>query len=179
MWFGSIVAGYTLASLARAVPAVKRAAADRVSTAIVALAGVFGVAWAGAHFAGWPNSTQLVSQIAPVLAQAGCPCLATQNNAIDYYLHETAYLGQLRNTFSFRYWGWRTHSELSGTAAIRAAIEARYFIVVEIDPSQNAAVYKPVTRALAATLGYRLVSASPSGNPREPAEIWVLGGVAG
>ena len=178
-WFACIVAGYALASLARAVPAVKAVAADRVSAAAVALAAMIGVAFAGAHFAGWPNTTKMISQIAPVLTRTGCPCLATQNNAIDYYLHEMSYSGQLRNAFSFYYWDKRTHRELGGPAAVSAAIEARYFNVVEVDPSLNAAVYAPITHALEATAGYQLVGTSPSGTPGEPAEIWVLGGAAG
>lgn len=174
--FGCVVAGYALAALAGAVPAVKAKAADRVSAVAVAIAGIIGIAFAGAHFAGWPNSTQMIAQISPVLARAQCPCLATQNNAINYYLHEMSYSGQLKNAFSFHFWDKHAHRELGGAAAADAAIEARYLNVVEVDPSQNAAVYAPITRTLAATSGYRLVGTSPSGISGEPTEIWVLGG---
>jgi hypothetical protein len=121
-----------------------------------------------------PDSATMIAQVAPVLEQTGCPCLATQNNAINYYLHGMSYSGQLENTFSFHYWDWRTHRELGGSAAVRAAIEAHYFRVVEIDPSQNPGAYRPIAGALAASSVYQLVGMSPSGNPREPAEIWVL-----
>lgn len=175
-WFGCIVAGYALAALASAVPAVKAKAADRVSAVAVALAGVVGIGLAGAHFAGWPDSTQMISQISPILARTQCPCLASQSNTIDYYLHEMSYSGQLKNSFSFHFWSSRLHRELDGAPAVQAAIEARYLSVVEIDPSQDAAVYLPITRTLKATPGYQLVGMSPSGNPGEPTEIWVLGG---
>ncbi len=174
-WFACIVAGYALSAFARAVPAVKAAAADRVGAVTVALAGVAGFALAGAHFAGWPNTTQMITQIAPVIARTQCPCMATQSNAIDYYLHETSYSGQLKNAFSFRYWDWRIHREVGGAPAIVAAIEAHYLTVVEIDPSQDPAAYLPVTHILEITPGYTLVGKSPSGNPHEPAEVWVLG----
>lgn len=175
-WFGCIVAGYALASLANAVPAVKKRAADRVGAAVVLLAGVIGVAFAGAHFAGWPNSSQMISQIAPVLARTQCPCLATQNNTIDYYLHEISVSSQLKNAFGFRYWDWRAHHMVGGATAVAAAVEGHALNVVEIDPSQEAGVYWPIVHALRRTPGYKLVATSPSGAAGEPAEIWVLGG---
>lgn len=175
-WFGAIVAGYGLAALASAVPATKARAADRVGAATAALAGVIGFALAGAHFAGWPNSSQMIAQIAPVLSRTQCPCLATQSNTIDYYLHEVSSAAQLKNTFSFSYWDWHIHREVSGTPAVQAAIEAHYLTVVEIDPSQDASSYAPITHALKTTPGYQLVGMSPSGTPGEPTEIWVLGG---
>ena len=175
-FFACVLAGYALASLARAVPVVKRRAADRVSAGAIVLAGVIGFAFAGAHFAGWPNSSQLISQITPVINRVGCPCLATQNNTIDYYLRETDFSAQPRNAFGYLFLDWRTGRTLHDTDAVVAAIQAHYLNVVEIDPSQDAAVYWPALHALRTTPGYQLVGTSPSGAPGAPAEIWVLGG---
>jgi hypothetical protein len=178
-WFGSIIAGYALASLARAVPVVKVRAAYLVSSTGVVLAGIVGLTFAGAHFAGWPNTTVMMKQIAPLLTRDGCPCLATQNNAIDYYLRDLTYSGQLRNAFAFYYWDQHTHRELSGVPAYQAAIAAHYFRVVEIDPSLNPAVYPPIVHALTGTSGYRLAGTSPSGSAGQPIQVWVLNGNAG
>jgi hypothetical protein len=174
-WFGAIVAGYGLAALASAVPAAKARAADRVGAAAVTLAGVIGIALAGAHFAGWPNSSQMIAQIAPILSHTQCPCLATQSNTINYYLHEGSSAGELKNTFFFSYWDLRVRHDLSGTPGVQAAIEAHYLHVVEIDPSQDASSYGPIRHALETAPGYRLAGTSPSGTQGEPTEIWVLG----
>jgi hypothetical protein len=110
------------------------------------------------------------------MSTVGCPCLATQNNTIDYYLRETDFSAQPKNAFGYTFVDWRTGHTLHDTAAVVAAIQSHYLNVVEVDPSQDAGVYWPALHALRTTPGYQLVGTSPSGDPRAPAELWVLGG---
>lgn len=176
-WFGAAIAGYALASLVSAVPRIKARKALVLGTATVAAAGTLGVALAGEHFAGWPNSTRMIRQLTPALDSVGCPCLIVQNNAVAYYLHDQTRTDIIRNAFSFFFWDKESHRELSGAPAYQAAISAHYFRVLEVDPTLNPDIYQPIIRTLATTPGYRRIGMSPSGVPDEPVQIWVLGGV--
>jgi hypothetical protein len=177
-WFGCIVAGYALASLARAVPAAKARKADLVGACTAALAMAAGVALAGTHFAGWPDSAQMVKMVGPAVARGGCPCLMTENNVVFYYLPGLEYRGPVVNAYFFRYHEKTSRLSLSGVPAYEAAIRDRYFKVVQIDPSENGVVYKPVVAALESSRAYRLIGASDSGTAGEPSEVWVLEGAA-
>jgi Dolichyl-phosphate-mannose-protein mannosyltransferase len=172
-WFGCIVAGYALISLARAVPAAKASAAVRVSVCVILLAAVSGVSLSGSHFARWPNSSKMVSELKPVIARTGCPCLLAAISVADYYLPGQTWEDQLTTVYYFHYWDNAEHLMLHGGPAYQQAIAAHYFRLVEIDPAENGAIYKPVTHALAATSGYKLVDVTPSNTANEPFEIWV------
>jgi 4-amino-4-deoxy-L-arabinose transferase-like glycosyltransferase len=172
-WFGCIIAGYALAALARAVPAAKASAAGIVSSCAVLLAAIAGVSIASSHFAGWPNSSKMISVIQPVITKTGCPCLLASDNLIDYYLPEQTWQDQLTTVYYFRYPDSADGQMVHGALAYEQAIAAHYFRLVEIDPSENAAVYRPVTRALAVTRGYKLIDTTASNVADEPFEIWV------
>ena len=175
-WFGAIVAGYALAALMNAVPRHKGGKAALLGTASIVITAAAGLALAGEHFAGWPNSTRMISQLAPAMETAGCPCLITQNNDVEYYLHQSTRLDIIRNGFSFYYWDRESRREVSGTPAYQAAIRAHYFRVLEVDPTLNPLIYQPIIQTLATTPGYRSIGTSPSGVASEPAQVWVLGG---
>jgi hypothetical protein len=172
-WFGCIIAGYALASLARAVPAAKASAAVLVSACVVLLAAIAGVSISQSHFDGWPNSSKMISALKPVIARTGCPCLLASDNLIDYYLPRETWQDQLTTVYYFRYPDPAERRLLHGALAYDQAVAAHYFKLVEIDPSENAAVYRPVTRALAVTRGYKLIDTIPSNVADEPFEIWV------
>jgi 4-amino-4-deoxy-L-arabinose transferase-like glycosyltransferase len=172
-WFGCIIAGYALASLARAVPAAKASAAGAVSACLVLVAAIAGVGLSNSHFNGWPNSSKMISAIGPAITKTGCPCLLASDNLIDYYLPAQTWQDQLTTVYYFRYPDSAERRLVHGALAYQQAIAAHYFRLVEIDPSENAAVYWPVTRELAVTRGYKLIDSMPSNVADEPFEIWV------
>jgi len=172
-WFGCIIAGYALASLARAVPAAKASAAGAVSACAVMLAAIAGIGLAGSHFDQWPNSSKMISDLAPALTRTGCPCLLAADNVVDYYLPQQTWSIHFTTVYYFLYLDNAELRILHGVRAYQQAIANHYFKLVEIDPSEVPTLYGPVTHALAATSGYRLVDAIPSNIAHKPFEIWV------
>jgi 4-amino-4-deoxy-L-arabinose transferase-like glycosyltransferase len=174
-WFAAIVAGYALARAAQ----TNKARGWRVFAAAVGIAAFLGIPQANALYAGWPNSARMVSDLSPVIAEAHCPCLVTENNVVSYYLLRQTLFDKLVGPFSFYHWDNATQRVLHGIPAYRQAITSHYFRVVEVDPDENPAIYAPVTRALAAARGWRLIDRIPSGAARKPFEIWRYGLAAG
>jgi hypothetical protein len=139
----------------------------------VLLAAVAGVSLSQSHFDGWPNSAKMISALEPVIIKTGCPCLLASDNLIDYYLPQQTWPDQLTTVYYFRYPDGAEGRMVHGALAYEQAIAAHYFKLVEIDPSENAAVYGPVTRVLATTRGYKLKDVTSSNVADEPFEIWV------
>ena len=73
-WFGAAVAGYALASLASAVPAVKQRGAAMTSAGVAVAGLLIGASLAQTHFLSWPNTTAFVTQAAHVAASSQRPC---------------------------------------------------------------------------------------------------------
>jgi Dolichyl-phosphate-mannose-protein mannosyltransferase len=166
-WFACIVAGYGLTTLARVAGAVEF---RNPSVVLVFLLGVYGSVLSASQFAGWPDSSQMIRDIAPVIERTGCPCLVAESDVVDYYLVKQTTHDIFTTIFVMRYWD--DGRELSGTPAYRAAIRNHYFRLVEIDPAELPAMYAPVVQALSAS-HYRLVASTPSNVPGEPFEIWI------
>ena len=172
-WFACIVAGYGLAALARYFSSVRDTSSTALSVSLVLLLGMFGIALSGATFAAWPDSSKMISDLAPVIERTGCPCLVAESDVVDYYLMKQTRHDILTTIFVLQY---RDHGrELSGMPAYRAAIHNGYFRLAEIDPSELPSVYAPIVQALS-TAHYRLVDSTPSNVPGEPFEIWVRSG---
>jgi hypothetical protein len=167
-WFAAIVAGYALGRAAE----TNKARGWRVIAATTGIAAFLGIPQASELYSGWPNSAEMVRDLGPVISQAHCPCLVTENNVVSYYLLDSTLTDKFTGAFSFYYWDSSLRRVLHGLPAYRQAIAGHYFRVVEVDPDENPAIYTPVTRALAATPGWRLVGTMPSGISREPFEIW-------
>ena len=166
-WFACIVAGYGLTTLARVAGAMEF---KNPSAVLVFLLGVYGSVLSASQFAGWPDSSQMIRDIAPVIERTGCPCLVAESDVVDYYLVKQTTHDIFTTIFVMRYWD--DGRELSGTPAYRAAIRNHYFRLVEIDPAELPAIYAPVVQALSAS-HYRLVASTPSNVPGEPFEIWI------
>ena len=167
-WFAAIVAGYALARAAE----TNSVRGWRVIAAAAGIAVFLGLPQANGLYSGWPNSAKMVRDLAPVIARTHCPCLVTENNVVDYYLLDSTLADKFTGAFSFYYWDGSLQRVLHGLPAYRQAIAGHYFRVVEVDPDENPAIYAPVTRALAATRGWRLAGSMPSGISHEPFEIW-------
>jgi len=169
-WFACIVAGYGLTTLARVATVMRVRNSSAVSVVLVFLLGVYGSVLSASQFAGWPDSSQMIRDIAPVIERTGCPCLVAESDVVYYYLGKQTTHDIFTTIFVMRYRD--DGRELSGTPAYRAAIRNHYFRLVEIDPSELPAIYAPVVQALSAA-HYRLVVSTPSNMPGEPFEIWV------
>jgi hypothetical protein len=167
-WFAAIVAGYALARAAE----TSTARGWRVFAAAAGIGAFLGIPQASALYSGWPSSSAMVADMAPVIAQARCPCLVTENSIVSYYLLRQTISDKLVGAFSFYHWDPATGRVLHGIPAYQQAIASHYFRVVEVDPDENPAIYAPVTRALAAAGGWQLIDRIPSGTRHRPFEIW-------
>src|ERR1700683_3797788 len=88
-WVASAVAGYALASLAVAVPAVKKHKALLVSASAAATGILVGALLAQTHYASWPNTTTLVARMRTILPDHRGNILSADNgNVIEYYLED-------------------------------------------------------------------------------------------
>ncbi len=169
-WFACIVAGYGLVAIAAFFSDVRETNSYSLSVMLVVLLSMFGIALSGASFAAWPNSSRMISNMAPVIRRTGCPCLIAESDVVRYYLTTQTAHDTLTTVFVMRY--QEDGRELGGLPAFRAAIRNHYFRFVEIDPSELPAVYVPIVQALS-TSHYRLMFSTPSNVPQEPFEIWV------
>ncbi len=164
-WFASIVAGYGLAAIARFFSSEREKNSNSLSVMLVVMLGLFGIALSGASFAAWPNSSRMISDMAPVIQRTGCPCLVAESDVVRYYLTKQTAHDTLTTVFVMHYHD--DGRELSGVPAFRAAIRDHYFRFVEIDASELPAVYAPIVQALS-TSHYRLMFSIPSNVPSEP-----------
>jgi hypothetical protein len=85
-WFAAPVAGYALTAFIRAIPAVKAASALRVSTAVVALAGLLGVVLVADHFGNWADAGRVLPDLQAVLRTHPGQLLVDDGPTYDYYL---------------------------------------------------------------------------------------------
>ena len=169
-WFACIVAGYGLAAVARAIQARQAEYARVAGVLMVFLLGISGAALSAGQFGAWPDSARMIRGLAPVIERTGCPCLIAENDVVHYYLAKQTTRDAFTTVFVMKYQD--DGRELSGAPAYAAAIRDHYFRLVEIDPSEMPAIYRPVVDALSASR-YRLVVSTPSNLPGEPFEIWV------
>lgn len=168
-WFAAIVAGYALAKASE----VNKAKGWRVATVAAVLALFLGIPQTGPLFTrGWPNSTQMTTDLAKLLPHTGCPCLIAETTVVHYYLPATTN-DLIVGPFAFGYWNRADRHEVHGIPAYQLAIHNRYFQLIEIDPAENPAVYGPISQALKHTSGYYLVDVMPIPHwGRSTIEIW-------
>ena len=152
-WFGAIVAGYLLAKAAEVNPI----RGWKVGAVAAGLTLFIAVPQATNMFIyGWPNTSGMNADLAAIIPRAGCPCMIAQQSQVRYYLANVVAHKTIVGPFSFWYWSRQTHQELHGLPAYEQAIRDHYFSVVEIDPAENNAIYKPIVRTLESTTAYRL-----------------------
>lgn len=168
-WFAGAAAGY---ALARAMP-VRPRIGWLAPVAVIAATATAGISQATAIFHSWPSSASVAPVMRNLIGRAGCPCLASQSEVLQFYLTARPYA--ITGPFYFVYRDPATDREYSGLPAYEAAIRSHYFKVVEVDPYESPAQFDAVTSALAETPGYRLVGLLPEGGPGSaPAQIWSL-----
>jgi hypothetical protein len=180
-WFGCIVAGFALASLARVVPSAKVAAATRVAFLTMVVASVSGFWYSTAHFAAWPDSTRYVTTLEPWLAGAhGQVLIDTTTAAIPEYYLRNVNFAMITNTSYFAYTDPGTGRRLTDPdAAYSAAIRDRYFAVISL--TDGGTVFpgiikvSDIVKDIGHYGGYRLVSTIPYHTPSDAGRFltWV------
>jgi Dolichyl-phosphate-mannose-protein mannosyltransferase len=161
-WFAAAVAGYALASLADAVPAVKKHKALTVSTCAAAVGILVGALLAQTHFASWPNTTSLVAQLRTILPDHRGNVLSSDNgNVIEYYLEDELDGMPFYGTSFFHYQDPSTGQSLTNRPAYADAIRHRYFSVIVLSFSDTQATDEAIERDISTYGGYTLVATLP------------------
>jgi 4-amino-4-deoxy-L-arabinose transferase-like glycosyltransferase len=176
-WFGCVVAGYSIAALASAVPPAKVRAAVRTSAAAVLVAAVPGVFLASFHFSAWPTVTPLIAALRTRLPSVKGPMLMDNSSVEDYYLGKSLNWRAVTTNYSFTYADPRNGAYLTQpAAAYAAAIQNRHFSLIALAYSNEATGYDHAIRsAIAKYGGYRRVLDIPFRTSAETGHfmIWI------
>jgi hypothetical protein len=161
-WFASAVAGYALASLAVAVPAVKKHKALMVSACAATTGILVGALLAQTHFASWPNTTTLVARMRTILPDHRGNILSADNgNVIEYYLEDEIDGSTFYGTRFFHYQDPNTGVALTNLPAYADAIKHGYFSVIILSFSDTRTTDEAIERDLRADGGYTQVARLP------------------
>jgi hypothetical protein len=174
-WFGCIVAGFALACLASAVPAVKAGGAVRAGLAATVLAAVAGAAMAGGHFSSWPRSTSFTVRLAALAEKYRGPVLE-DNEVPEYYIPALRWRSRAL-TVQFTYTDPRTGRRLSGQSAYLNAIKNGYFSIIDLSFANTIQDDNKLIHDLSVTTAYRLAAVIPYevDGVRAVYKIWVRG----
>jgi hypothetical protein len=161
-WFAAAVAGYALASLAVAVPAVKKHKALMVSACAAATGILVGALLAQTHFASWPNTTTLVARMRTILPDHRGNILSADNgNVIEYYLEDEIDGSTFYGTRFFHYQDPNTGEALTNLPAYADAIRHGYFSVIILSFSDTRTTDQAIERDIRADGGYTQVARLP------------------
>ncbi len=133
-WFGCAVAGFALASLVKAVPATKLAAASRVGLAAIALSALTGTALAGRQFHSWPNSAAFTAGLRRAAVTNRGPILES-NSIPQYYIPGLWFRNEI-GTVTFSYPD-SAKGSLSGPGAYAEAIRHGFFSIIALDDTST------------------------------------------
>jgi Dolichyl-phosphate-mannose-protein mannosyltransferase len=172
-WFGCIIAGFALASLVTAVPAVKAKGAIRVGIAAAVLGAVAGAAMGGSHFSSWPNSTSFTARLEALAKKYQGPVLE-DNNVAEYYIPGMRWRSRA-GTVQFTYIDPQTGRKLSGQSAYLDAIKHGYFSIIDLSFANTIQDDKKITHDISVTRTYRLSAVIPYkvNGVRAAYKIWV------
>jgi hypothetical protein len=161
-WFAAAVAGYALASLADAVPAVKKHKALTVSACAAATGILVGALLAQTHFASWPNTTTLVGRMRTILPDHRGNILSADNgNVIEYYLEDEIGGSTFYGTRFFHYQDPDTGLSLTNLPAYSDAIRHGYFSVIILSFSDTRPTDEAIERDIRTDGGYTQVATLP------------------
>ena len=162
-WFACVVAGYAVASLARAVPRAKSVAAFGAGLGLVTLAAVPGIPWAAQQF-GWPQAGPLTAAMRTVLARHDGPVLSDGGgDLLGYYLGQDVAGRLIVGTRRFTYNDPSAGGPRAGLAAYQEAIRRHYFGVIMLSLGPAAQANRLERTVVLA--GYRRVAALPFAAP--------------
>ena len=169
-WFAAAVAGYALASLASAVPAVKQRGAARASAGVAIAGLLIGASLAQTHFMSWPKTTEFTARLGTLLpAHKGNVLAADNGNVIEYYLPDELQGMIFYGPWFLRYEDPASGKFLAGRAAYADAIKHGYFSVIALSFGDSRATDQAITGDIHTYGGYQLVAALPYhvGRPRQ------------
>jgi hypothetical protein len=172
-WFGCIMAGFALASLVTAVPAVKARGAVRVGIAAAVFGAVAGAAMGGSHFYSWPTSTSFTARLEALAKKYQGPVLE-DNNVPEYYIPELRWRSRA-GTVQFTYIDPQTGRMLSGPGAYLDAIKHGYFSIIDLSFANTIQDDTKITHDISVTRTYRLSAVIPYkvNGVRAAYRIWV------
>jgi Dolichyl-phosphate-mannose-protein mannosyltransferase len=172
-WFGCIMAGFALACLATAVPAVKTAGAVRVGIAATVLGAVAGAAMAGNHYSSWPGSASFTVRLEALAKKYPGPVLE-DNDIPQYYIPDLRWRSRA-GTVQFTYVDPRTGRKLSGPGAYLGAIRHGYFSIIDLSFANTIQDDNKITHDISVTTAYRLAAVIPYevNGVRAAYKIWV------
>ena len=161
-WFAAAVGGYALASLADAVPAVKKRRALMASTGVAVAGLLVGASLAQTHFVSWPDTASFVARLRTVLpAHKGRVLAADNGNVIEFYL--PGELGGMifNGPWFLRYQDPQTGNYLIERPAYADAIRHRYFSVIALSFGDSHATDEIISQDIRSYGGYKLVATLP------------------
>jgi len=161
-WFAAAVAGYALASLADAVPEVKKGGAALVAAGAAAVGLLLGASLAQTHFESWPNTSGFIAHLRTLLpAHKGRVLAADNGNVIEFYLPNELQGMIFSGPWFIRYQDPATGRYLVGRAAFADAIKHRYFSVIALSFGDSRATDEVIEKDIRAYGGYQLIAAVP------------------
>jgi hypothetical protein len=174
-WFGCIMAGFAIACLSTAVPAVKAAGAVRAGIAAAVLGAVAGSAMAGSHFSSWPRSASFTVRL-EALANAYHGPVLQDNDVPEYYIPALRWRSRA-GTVQFTYTDPWTGRKLSGESAYLDAIEHGYFSIIDLSFANTIQDDNKITHDISVSRTYRLAAVVPYevDGVRAAYKIWVRG----
>lgn len=178
-WFAAAVAGFALASLADAVPAVKKQKALMVSACAATVGILVGALLAQTHYASWPNTTTLVARMRTILPDHRGNILSADNgNVIEYYLEDEIGGSAFYGTRFFHYQDPNTGQSLTNQRAYADAIKHGYFSVIVLSFSDTRTTDEAIERDIKTYGGYTQVATLPYrvSGAASAFRIWVRGG---
>ncbi len=172
-WFGAMVAGYAITSLASAVPERKGERAVRLGAIAVALCALLGLTLATTHYAEWPNSAAFVARLRPLVTSHPGPDLLENESVPAYYLGSDLAWQTLSDTSFFRFTDPASGAALTGLPAYATAIRHGYFAVVALAAGTPAD--QAISRDLQGSRRYRLQASLPfsTSSYHNSYRIWV------
>jgi len=172
-WFACIMAGFALACLGTAVPAVKARGAVRAGIAATILGAVAGAALAGGHFASWPGSTSFTARLGALASKYRGPVLE-DNDVPEYYIPALRWRSRAL-TVQFTYTDPRTGRRLSGQSAYLDAIKNGYFSIIDLSFANTIQNDNKITHDISVNTAYRLAAVIPYNvnGVRAAYKIWV------
>jgi hypothetical protein len=191
-WFGAILAGFALASITSAVPRVKVDAALRAAWAAVAASAVIGFMLATNQFTTWPNTSDLIGVLRPLMKGDQHAVLAADNgNVIAYYLPQREAASreyfidkqaQWQPTFNgddFHYRDPSTGVTVSGKKGYNLAVKNGYFTIITLSNYRAWQSADEIIRAdIARNNDYRLMASIPyeTAGSENNYQVWVYKG---
>jgi hypothetical protein len=161
-WFAAAVAGYALASLASAVPAVKQRGASMTSAGVAIAGLLIGASLAQTHFLSWPETTEFTAKLGTLLpAHKGNVLAADNGNVIEYYLPNELQGMIFYGPWFLHYQDPASGKFLAGRAAYADAIKHGYFSVIALSFGDSRATDQAITKDIRTYGGYQLIATLP------------------